>query len=144
MSVTIISNRNWPRQYSGPVLWSLGKPWSRQSLQTPAVVLHTPSSPRGATPQTAPPASALADPRTASEHTQAQIHRKWTVGISYGPKTLEDICNMSTTAHMWDLNPKRLQYRSDSFWNYVTSLLLQIGQLLRVHTAGETGLQGVK
>ena len=44
---------------------------------------------------------------------------------------------------MCDLDPEGLQNRSDSFWDDVTSLLLQVGQLLRVHTAGDAGLQGV-
>lgn len=40
-----------------------------------------------------------------------------------------------------DLNSEGLQNRSDSIRDDVKLLLLHVGQLLRVHTAGETGLQ---
>lgn len=48
---------------------------------------------------------------------------------------------MQTTECVRDLNPEGLQNGSDSFWNDVIFLLLQVSQLLRVHTAGETRLQ---
>lgn len=46
------------------------------------------------------------------------------------------------SVYVWDLDPEGPENRADSFWDDVTSLLLQVGQLLRVHTPGDAGLQG--
>lgn len=67
-----LMTENSPRRCSGPPLWSWGWSCSSGFPQTPAVVLHTRSSPAGAPPQTGAPASGPADPRTAPESTNAQ------------------------------------------------------------------------